>query len=92
MDAFQTDNYLHLVLEFCPAGELFFHLSELKRMDEDDARIIIAEVILAIEHLHQQDICYRDLKPENLLVDLHGHIKLTDFGLCRRNFKKTDLS
>jgi serine/threonine protein kinase len=80
------------VLEFCPAGELFFHLSELKRIGEDDARMIIAEVILAIEHLHKQDICYRDLKPENILIDLHGHIKLTDFGLCRRNFAKTDLS
>ena len=53
IDAFQTENYLNLVLEFCPAGELYFHLSELKQIGEDDARIIIAEVILAIEHLHK---------------------------------------
>ena len=80
------------MLEFCPAGELFYHLSQKKIFKEDEARLIIAEVILAIEYLHQRDIIYRDLKPENILVDFNGHIKLTDFGLCKRNFKKRDRS
>jgi serine/threonine protein kinase len=87
-DAFQTQHYLHLVLEFCPGGELFFHLLKKRRFSETNARLIIAEIILALEHLHSQDIVYRDLKPENVLVDLDGHIKLTDFGLCRANFTK----
>ena len=91
-DAFHTKHYLHLVLEFCPAGELFFHLSNRKNFAEEEARAIIAEVILAIEYLHSNDIVYRDLKPENVLVDFNGHIKLTDFGLCKKNFKRGDLS
>ena len=91
-DAFHTKHYLHLVLEFCPAGELFFHLSHRKNFLEEEARLIIAEVILAIEYLHKNDIVYRDLKPENVLVDFNGHIKLTDFGLCKKNFRKDDLS
>ena len=85
-DAFQTQNYLHLVLEFCPGGELFFHLNSRKSFVEKDSRTIISEVILALEYLHEQNVVYRDLKPENLLVDLDGHIKLTDFGLSRTNF------
>ena len=71
------------MLEFCPAGELFYHLSHNKKFNENDARIIIAEIILALEHLHKHDIMYRDLKPENVLVDFQGHVKLTDFGLCK---------
>ena len=83
VEAFRTQKYLHLVLEFCPAGELFYHLSKRKKFSEVDARVIIAEIILAIEHLHSHGITYRDLKPENVLVDFRGHIKLTDFGLCK---------
>ena len=83
VEAFRTQKYLHLVLEFCPAGELFYHLSRQKKFSEEDARVIIAEIILAIEHLHDHDIMYRDLKPENVLVDFQGHVKLTDFGLCK---------
>jgi serine/threonine protein kinase len=51
-DAFQTQHYLHLVLEFCPGGELFFHLMKKRRFSESNARLIIAEIILALEHLH----------------------------------------
>lgn len=80
------------MLEFCPAGELFFHLSQHKKFVEDEARIIIAEIVLALEHLHKHNIMYRDLKPENVLVDFYGHIKLTDFGLCRQLKTKADLS
>ena len=51
IEAFRTQNFLHLVLDFCPAGELFYHLSRQKRFREEDARVIIAEIILALEHL-----------------------------------------
>ena len=83
---------MHLVLEFCPGGELFFHLNKKKRFTEGESRIIISELILALEYLHQQNIVYRDLKPENVLVDLDGHVKLTDFGLSRIDFSAQDLS
>ncbi|CAI2361166.1 unnamed protein product [Moneuplotes crassus] len=86
--SFSTKNYLNLVLDFCPGGELFFHISKHKQFSEGMAKFYIAEVILAIEHLHDKNILYRDLKPENVLIDYDGHIKLTDFGLSAMNFGK----
>lgn len=83
---------MHLVLDFCPAGELFYHLSKQKKLGEADAKIIIAEIILALEHLHKYNITYRDLKPENIIVDFNGHVKLTDFGLCKQRLHKDDIS
>jgi protein-serine/threonine kinase len=75
-----------LVLEFCPGGELFFHLQQRVQFSEDHARFIAAELVLALEFLHSENILYRDLKPENVLVDIDGHVKITDFGLSRENF------
>jgi serine/threonine protein kinase len=56
------------------------------------AKVLFAEVILALEFLHNKNILYRDLKPENILVDERGHLKLTDFGLCKLDFKREDLT
>ncbi|XP_025091698.1 ribosomal protein S6 kinase beta-2-like isoform X2 [Pomacea canaliculata] len=81
--AFQTDGKLYLILEYLPGGELFTRLETEGMLMEDDACFYIAEIVLAIEHLHAQGIIYRDLKPENVLLDKAGHIKLTDFGLCK---------
>jgi len=92
IEGFRTQKFLHFVLEFCPAGELFFHLSKNKRFGEAEACEITAEIVLALEHLHSHDIIYRDLKPENVLVDFHGHVKLTDFGLCKQLRSKNDFS
>ena len=86
--SFSTKNYLNLVLDFWPGGELFFHIVKHKRFRESVAKFYIAEIILAIEHLHENDILYRDLKPENVLIDYDGHIKLTDFGLSAMHFTK----
>lgn len=89
--AFQSRSKLYMVMEFMPGGELFYHLSRLRRFSEDTARFYIAEVIMGIEYLHSKNIIYRDLKPENILLGLDGHIKLTDFGLSKvveeNNFK-----
>lgn len=63
--AFQTTEKLYLVLDYCPGGELFFHLSRYRRFQEPVARFYAAELLLAIGHLHQHGIIYRDLKPEN---------------------------
>ncbi|CEM32786.1 unnamed protein product [Vitrella brassicaformis CCMP3155] len=85
--AFQTVKKLYFVLEYCPGGELFFHLSRAGRFTEQRARFYSAEIILALEHLHKMDIVYRDLKPENVLLDEEGHIRLTDFGLSKEGIQ-----
>lgn len=81
--AFRTDTTLNLVMEYCPGGELFYHLSREGSFDETRARFIAAELTLALGHLHANSVVYRDLKPENILIDADGHIKLADFGLSK---------
>ncbi|KAF4663101.1 hypothetical protein FOL47_005900 [Perkinsus chesapeaki] len=81
--AFQTPKKLYFILEYCPGGELFFHLSRAQRFSENRCRFYASEILLAIEYLHKYDIVYRDLKPENVLLDADGHVKLTDFGLSK---------
>jgi len=81
--AFQTEDRLYLVLDYCAGGELFFHLSRHKRFSESWTRFYAAELLLALAHLHSKGIIYRDLKPENILLDSRGHVKLGDFGLAK---------
>eukprot|EP00820_Chromera_velia_P028903 Cvel_11978.t1-p1 / transcript=Cvel_11978.t1 / gene=Cvel_11978 / organism=Chromera_velia_CCMP2878 / gene_product=RAC-beta serine/threonine-protein kinase A, putative / transcript_product=RAC-beta serine/threonine-protein kinase A, putative / location=Cvel_scaffold768:16140-17414(-) / protein_length=425 / sequence_SO=supercontig / SO=protein_coding / is_pseudo=false len=85
--AFQTAKKLYFVLEYCPGGELFFHLSRAGRFTEVRARFYSAEILLALEHLHSLNIVYRDLKPENVLLDAEGHVRLTDFGLSKEGIE-----
>ncbi|XP_053126566.1 ribosomal protein S6 kinase alpha-5 isoform X3 [Hemicordylus capensis] len=81
--AFQTDTKLHLILDYINGGELFTHLSQRERFTEDEVRIYIGEIVLALEHLHKLGIIYRDIKLENILLDSDGHVVLTDFGLSK---------
>ncbi|XP_034948396.1 ribosomal protein S6 kinase alpha-5-like isoform X2 [Chelonus insularis] len=81
--AFQTDAKLHLILDYVSGGELFTHLYQREHFNEDEVRIYIGEIILALEHLHKLGIIYRDIKLENILLDREGHIVLTDFGLSK---------
>ncbi|CAB0042149.1 unnamed protein product [Trichogramma brassicae] len=81
--AFQTQGKLYLILEYLGGGELFTVLGKNRIFLEHQASFFAAEIILAIEYLHSNGIIYRDLKPENVLFDEYGHIKLTDFGLCK---------
>jgi len=81
--AFQTKRQLYLIMEYCPGGDLAFILKKEGRFHENKARIYIAEVILAIEYLHKKNVIFRDLKPENVVLDKEGHAKLTDFGLSK---------
>lgn len=90
--AFQSRAELYLVMDFCPGGELFFHLHNLGRLTEAQAQFYFAEILLALEYLHQHDIVYRDLKPENVLLDLDGHVRLTDFGLSKENLGPRGIS
>eukprot|EP01061_Rhynchopus_euleeides_P027091 TRINITY_DN4411_c1_g2_i1.p1 TRINITY_DN4411_c1_g2~~TRINITY_DN4411_c1_g2_i1.p1 ORF type:complete len:310 (+),score=95.73 TRINITY_DN4411_c1_g2_i1:49-930(+) len=81
--AFQTRRQLVFILDFLTGGELFYHLVNEQRFTEDRARFYAAEIGLALEHLHSRNIIYRDLKPENLVLDGDGHVCLTDFGLAK---------
>ncbi|KAL1516120.1 hypothetical protein ABEB36_000041 [Hypothenemus hampei] len=81
--AFQTDAKLHLILDYVAGGELFTHLYQREHFTENEVRIYIGEIILALEKLHALGIIYRDIKLENILVDENGHIVLTDFGLSK---------
>ena len=80
---FQDQEHLYFIMEFAQGGELFFHLHKEKRFKDEKAKFYIIEIILAIEYLHKNKMLYRDLKPENVLIDTNGHIKLTDFGLSK---------
>ena len=81
--AFQTSSKLFLILEYCCNGDLAKHLLYEKRFSESRAKFYICEVLLALENLHQRDIIFRDLKPDNVVLDEQGHCKLTDFGLSK---------
>ncbi|KAL4451065.1 hypothetical protein ABPG74_021387 [Tetrahymena malaccensis] len=81
--AFQTREKLIFVLEYCPGGELFYHLNQERRFKEEQAGILFAQILEGIEFLHSKNIIYRDLKPENILLDMNGYVKLADFGLSK---------
>ena len=79
----QDARHVRFVLEYVPGGELFSHLRRLGRFDEPSARFYASEIVLALEYLHDRQIAFRDLKPENVLLDARGHVKLTDFGFAK---------
>ncbi|XP_078413725.1 ribosomal protein S6 kinase alpha-2 [Cetorhinus maximus] len=81
--AFQTEGKLYLILDFLRGGDLFTRLSKEVMFTEEDVKFYLAELALALDHLHGLGIIYRDLKPENVLLDEDGHIKITDFGLSK---------
>uniref|UniRef100_A0A673J7W9 Ribosomal protein S6 kinase n=1 Tax=Sinocyclocheilus rhinocerous TaxID=307959 RepID=A0A673J7W9_9TELE len=83
--AFQTEGKLYLILDFLRGGDLFTRLSKEVMFTEEDVKFYLAELALALDHLHGLGIIYRDLKPENILLDEDGHIKLTDFGLSKES-------
>uniref|UniRef100_A0A671LB57 non-specific serine/threonine protein kinase n=1 Tax=Sinocyclocheilus anshuiensis TaxID=1608454 RepID=A0A671LB57_9TELE len=83
--AFQTEGKLYLILDFLRGGDLFTRLSKEVMFTEEDVKFYLAELALALDHLHGLGIIYRDLKPENILLDNDGHIKLTDFGLSKES-------
>ncbi|KAL9112537.1 MAG: hypothetical protein Q9227_003108 [Pyrenula ochraceoflavens] len=80
---FQDAQNLYMVMDFIEGGELFSLLRKSQRFPNPVAKFYAAEVTLALEYLHDQHIIYRDLKPENLLLDRHGHLKITDFGFAK---------
>jgi len=79
--AFQTEEMVYLAMDYCPGGDLGELLEVISALDENEARLWFAEMILAVNSLHQLNCIHRDLKPENFFIDSRGHIKLGDFGL-----------
>ncbi|OWA51761.1 RAC-gamma serine/threonine-protein kinase [Hypsibius exemplaris] len=88
--AFQTKERLCFVMEYVNGGELFFHLSRERTFSDARTQFYAAEITLALGHLHENSIIYRDLKLENVLLDRDGHVKLTDFGLCKADLRFSD--
>uniref|UniRef100_A0A8C1B5G0 non-specific serine/threonine protein kinase n=2 Tax=Cyprinus carpio TaxID=7962 RepID=A0A8C1B5G0_CYPCA len=81
--AFQDDNYLYLVMDYYVGGDLLTLLSKFEdRLPEDMSKFYVAEMVLAIHSIHQQRYVHRDIKPDNVLLDMNGHIRLADFGSC----------
>uniref|UniRef100_A0A0E0A1H6 non-specific serine/threonine protein kinase n=1 Tax=Oryza glumipatula TaxID=40148 RepID=A0A0E0A1H6_9ORYZ len=81
--SFQDEEYLYLIMEYLPGGDMMTLLMRKDTLTEDEARFYIAETVLAIESIHKHSYIHRDIKPDNLLLDRSGHLKLSDFGLCK---------
>lgn len=82
--AFQTTEKIFFVMDFLKGGEIFQHLKRHRCFSEEIVRFFAAEVLLALEYMHGKKIIYRDLKPENVLLDENGHVCLTDFGMAKQ--------
>jgi serine/threonine protein kinase len=82
-ETFQDNRNLYMLMDYIQGGEIFSHLRKAGRFSNDLARFIAAEVVLTFEYMHSKDIVYRDLKPENLLLDRYGHVVITDFGFAK---------
>lgn len=83
IDILRDDNFYYVFLEFCPHGELFQYIVDKGRLEENDAKLIIKQILEAMKYIHQMGVSHRDMKPENLLIDQLQHTKISDFGLSR---------
>lgn len=87
--SFKDNSNVYLALEFVNGGELFSYMRRTGKLSEESSRFYVAQLVLVLEYLHNVDILYRDLKPENLLVDSVGYLKLVDFGFAKRTRSPT---
>ena len=81
--SFHDENHLYLVMEYLPGGDLMSLLMRKDILSEEEGRFYMAQSVLSVEAVHKVNYVHRDLKPDNILIDVNGHIKLSDFGLCK---------
>ncbi|CAH9075484.1 unnamed protein product [Cuscuta epithymum] len=81
--SFQDEEYLYLIMEYLPGGDMMTLLMRKDILTDDESRFYVAETVLAIESIHKHNYIHRDIKPDNLLLDRYGHLRLSDFGLCK---------
>jgi serine/threonine protein kinase len=89
---FQTNSYVFFLMDLYIGGDLFNLMQKKGRLSEDECRFFMAEVILAFDYLHEKGILYRDLKPENVMLNWQGHIKIVDFGLSKNQTDKLQIT
>jgi len=87
---FQTETHLYMVMDYISGGELYDLLETRVTLNEDESRFFAAQIVLAIGFLHEHDVIYRDLKPENCLLDMRGDLCLIDFGLSKEGVRDND--
>ena len=85
--AFQDKEYLYLVMDLLSGGDLRYHISIHKKFSEEQTRFFICGIILSLEYIHSKNIIHRDIKPENLVLDANGYVRLTDFGIAKKNLE-----
>jgi serine/threonine protein kinase len=90
--AFQTAEKLYMVLDYCPGGDLSEYIHLEKRFNEDKTRLYASEILLGIEELHRKGVIFRDLKPDNVVLDSDGHALLTDFGLSKEGIEENQMT
>ena len=81
--AFETKHYIVFGLEYCPNGNLYHYLQKVKALGEAEAKHVMLQILGGLDYLHKHNILFRDIKLENILFDLQGRIKITDFGLSK---------
>lgn len=90
--AFETKNYIVFGLEYCPNGNLYNYLQKMKTLNEQEAKVIFYQILHGLEYLHQHNILFRDVKLQNILFDIEGRIKITDFGLSKPEIEEDEIT